>query len=137
MAKGKKIRKKKSKHGEGFKRTKKQWENSAAAHIGRFLDRMTTSDLLNLIAFGTGAYATYYGITKAAEVSEMIPDWLRFIAPLSPFLYQFTIPVDVAQKLTEMDKIVLALIGGYSTVKLAPIIVRAAVEAAPSAVVGA
>jgi len=134
MAKGKK---KKSKHGEGFKRTKKQWENSAAAHIGKFLDRMTTSDLLNLVAFGTGAYATYFGITKAADISAVIPDWLKIISPLSPFLYQIVIPTEVAANLSETDKIVLALIGGYSTVKLAPIIVRAAVEAAPSVIAGA
>ena len=120
-----KPKKKKSKHGKGFTRTKKQWENSFADHLGKFVDRLTFTDILNIFAFTSGAYATYWGITKAAEVSEMIPDWLRYIAPLSPFLYQITIPSDVAQKMTEMDKIVLALIGGYSTVKLAPVVVHA------------
>ena len=128
MGKGKK--KPKSVHGNGFTRTKKQWERSVSDHAGKFIDRMTVSDVLNLVAFGSGAYATYFGITKAAEISEIIPDWLKIISPLSPFLYQIVIPTEVAKNMSEMDKIILSLIGGYSLVKLAPIVVRAAVEAA-------
>ena len=123
---------KKNDHGRGFKRTQKQWENSFSDHLGKFVDRLTFTDVLNIIAFSGGTYATYQGITKAAEVSEAIPDWLKIISPLSPFLYQIVIPTEVAANMTEVDKVVLALLGGYSTVKLAPIVVRAAVEAAPS-----
>jgi len=132
-----KEKKKKSKHGEGFTRTKKQWEASFADHVGKFIDRLTFTDVLNIIAFSGGAYATYQGITKAAEVSEAIPDWLKWISPLSPFLYQLVIPTQIAADLSEVDKVVLALLGGYSTVKLVPVVVRAAVEAVPSAIAGA
>ena len=127
----------KTDHGKGFTRTKKQWENSFADHVGKFIDRLTFTDFLNIVAFSGGAYATYQGITKAAEVSEAIPDWLKWISPLSPFLYQLVIPTQIAADLSEVDKVVLALLGGYSTVKLAPVVVRAAVEAVPSVIAGA
>jgi len=131
------VKGKKNDHGRGFKRTQKQWENSFADHVGKFIDRLTFTDVLNIIAFSGGAYATYQGITKAAEVSEAIPDWLKFISPLSPFLYQLVIPAEVAANMTEVDKVVLALLGGYSTVKLAPIVVRAAVDVGQAALLGA
>ena len=133
----KKPKKQKSKHGEGFTRTKKQWENSFSDHLGKFIDRLTFTDVLNIVAFSGGAYATYQGITKAAEISEAIPDWLKIISPLSPFLYQIVIPTEIAKSINEVDKIVLSLLGGYSTVKLAPIVVRAAVDAGQSALLGA
>ena len=123
-------KKKVNDHGRGFTRTKKQWENSFSDHVGKFVDRLTFTDVLNIVAFSGGAYATYQGITKAAEVSAAIPDWLKIISPLSPFLYQIVIPTEVAANMNEVDKVVLALLGGYSTVKLAPIVVRAAVDAA-------
>ena len=116
--------KKRNNHGRGFKRTKKQWESSAATHIGKFIDRMTTSDVLNLIVFGAGAYATYKGIEAAAEVTQIIPDWLKWLSPLSPFFYQIVIPTEVAAKMSETDKIVASIIGGYSMVKLAPLVVQ-------------
>ena len=126
-----KKKKKKSKHGEGFRRTKKQWEASAADHIGKFIDRLTFTDVLNVIAFSGGAYATYKGIEGLAGIAEATPDWLQWAGTLvSPFLMQLFIPAEVAKNLNEVDKIVLALLGGYSTVKLAPVVVRAAVEAA-------
>jgi len=40
-------------------------------------------------------------------------------------------------RLTEVDKIVLALLGGYSTVRLAPIVIQATGEAVIGAVAGA
>lgn len=135
MVKGKK--KDSRAHGHGFTRTKKQWENSFSDHVGKFIDRLTFTDVLNIVAFSGGAYATYQGITKAAEVSAAIPDWLKWISPLSPFLYQLVIPTQIAADLSEVDKIVLALLGGYSTVKLAPIVVRAAVDVGQAAALGA
>jgi hypothetical protein len=101
-------------------------------HVGRFVDRLTMSDLLNVIAFSAGAYATYFGVTKAAELSSKIPDWLKIISSLSPFLYQIVIPSEVAKNMSETDKLVLALLGGYSTVKLAPVVVQATVSAGKS-----
>ena len=131
------VKGKKNDHGRGFKRTQKQWENSFSDHLGKFIDRLTFTDVLNIIAFSGGAYATYQGITKAAEVSEAIPDWLKIISPLSPFLYQIVVPTEVAANMTEVDKIVLALLGGYSTVRLAPIVIQATGEAVIGAVAGA
>jgi len=124
----------KNDHGRGFQRSAKQWENSIADHVGKFVDRLTFTDVLNMMAFGGGAYATYYGITKAAEVSEGIPDWFKILSPLSPLAYQLVIPTEVAANMTELDKIILALLGGYSTVKLAPIVVQASLEAGKSLV---
>jgi hypothetical protein len=103
-------------------------------HLGRFIDRLTATDVLNLIAFGAGSFATYYGIEKAADVSKAIPDWLKIISPLSPFLYQITIPTEVAKNMNETDKIILALLGGYSTVKLAPIVISEVTAAIKGAV---
>jgi len=37
---------KKNDHGRGFKRTQKQWENSFADHVGKFIDRLHVDDLL-------------------------------------------------------------------------------------------
>ena len=135
MVKGKTKKKKpKSKHGEGFKRTQKQWENSASDHIGKFIDRMTTSDVLNLVVFGAGAYSTYRGIQKAAELAENIPDWFKWLSGLSPFFYQLVIPAEIARQMSETDRIVASIIGGYSMVKLVPIVVRAAVETGQAAI---
>ena len=128
------VKKPRSDHGRGFQRSPKQWENSIADHVGKFVDRLTFTDVLNMMAFAGGAYATYYGITKAAEVSEGIPDWFKILSPLSPLAYQLVIPTEVAANMTEIDKIVLALLGGYSTVKLAPIVVQASLEAGKSLV---
>lgn len=116
-------------HGRGFSRSKKQWENSIADHVGMFIDRLTFTDVLNVIAFSGGAYATYFGIQKAAEVANVIPDWLKIISPLSPFLYQIVVPTEVAKNMSELDKVVLAMLGGYSTVRLAPIVIQATTEA--------
>jgi uncharacterized protein involved in cysteine biosynthesis len=130
MVKEKKKSLTKNSHGTGFKRTQKQWESSAATHIGKFLDRMTTSDILNLVVFGAGAYATYKGIEAAEEVTEIIPDWLKWLSPLSPFLYQLVIPTEIAARMSETDKIVASIIGGYSLVKLAPLVVQTIGQAA-------
>jgi len=130
MAKKPKKKRPRSAHGEGFTRTKKQWENSFSDHLGKFIDRLTFTDVLNIFAFSGGAYATYKGIEAAAGVADVIPDWLKWVSPLSPFLYQLVIPTEAAKNMNEVDKVVMALLGGYSTVKLAPIVVRAAVEAA-------
>ena len=102
--------------------------------IRRFLNRLTVTDAMNLIAFGAGSYATYKGITGLADITEIIPDWLKIISPLSPFLYQIVIPSEAAKKLTEVDKISLALLGGYSTVKLVPRLAEISTEALQAAV---
>ena len=113
------VKKPRSDHGRGFQRSPKQWENSIADHVGKFVDRLTFTDVLNMMAFAGGAYATYYGITKAAEVSEGIPDWFKILSPLSPLAYQLVIPTEVAANMTELDKIILALLGGYAVGKKA------------------
>lgn len=121
----KSLSKQSNKHGSGFHRTPRQWENSIATHIGKFVDRMTTSDILNLIIFGAGSYATYRGLEAAKATAEAIPDWLKFLSPLSPFLYQLVIPTETARNMTDVDKIIFSLIGGYSMIKLAPVVVQA------------
>jgi len=126
------AKKPKNDHGRGFRRSPKQWENSIADHVGKFVDKITVTDALNIVAFAGGAYATYYGINKAAEISKGIPDWFKILSPLSPLAYQLVIPTEVAKAMSETDKIVLALLGGYSTVKLIPYVVPAAESAIKS-----
>lgn len=102
--------------------------------VRRFLNRLTVTDVMNLIAFSAGSYATYKGIKGLEEVTEILPDWLKIISPLSPFLYQIVIPSEAAKKLSEFDKIVIALLGGYSTVKLVPRLAEITTEALQAAV---
>jgi len=44
---------------KGFSRSKKQWEESIARHIGKFIDNLKGEDLLNLISAGICAYAGF------------------------------------------------------------------------------
>jgi hypothetical protein len=121
--------------GKGFKRTKKQWENSIADHVGKFVDRLTMTDVLNGLVFAAGTYGTYKGICGLAEVSGAIPDWIKWIyGPASPFLYQLIGGSEAAKSLSELDRVILAVIGGYSMVKLAPVVIQTATSAISGAV---
>jgi len=57
------------KPNKGFTRTQREWEESIAGHIGRFLDRLTGEDLQNILItagityMGWKAYKSFYGVT--------------------------------------------------------------------------
>jgi len=53
------MAKKQRKPRKGFTRSKKQWEESIAGHIGKFIDNMKGDDLLNLFAAGVCAFGGY------------------------------------------------------------------------------
>ena len=131
------VKKEKEPYGKGFRRTQRQWENSITRHAGKFIDKLTLTDALNLVAFGAGSYATYRGIEAAAAVGEALPDWLKIISPLSPFLYQLVIPTETAKNMTALDRIALALLGGYSTIKFVPALAAQIAEQKPPVVPGA
>jgi len=107
-------------------------EEWAKKRLTRFVDRLSFTDCLNVVAFAGGAYATYFGLNAAAGLSENIPDWFKWLSPLSPFAYQLVVPIEVAKNLSEVDKVVLALLGGYSTVKLVPLAIQGLSEAGSS-----
>lgn len=48
-----------AKKRKGFSRSKKEWEESIATHIGKFIDRLTMKDLIELGLMGGLAYAGY------------------------------------------------------------------------------
>ena len=49
----------KRKARKGFTRSQKEWEETIAGHIGRFIDNLKGEDVLNLVAAGISAYAGY------------------------------------------------------------------------------
>jgi len=42
---------------KGFSRSQKQWEESIARHIGKFIDNLTAKDIETLLTYGIAAYA--------------------------------------------------------------------------------
>ncbi|GAH91058.1 unnamed protein product, partial [marine sediment metagenome] len=54
----KRKKKPKSKHGEGFTRTKKQWENSFADHVGKIIDNSSLKDIGEFAVMGLLAVMT-------------------------------------------------------------------------------
>lgn len=53
------LPRKKKKPRKGFSRSQKEWEESVARHIGKFIDNLKGEDLLNLISAGICAYAGF------------------------------------------------------------------------------
>lgn len=77
-------------HGSGFKRTQKQWENSLADHIGNFGDRLTFDDLIAIAVGGWAALHTQHPIHFLSGVlgyklarTDGIPSELTGIAILA------------------------------------------------------
>lgn len=52
------AKKRRKKPRKGFTRSKKEWEESAAGHIGKFIDRLRPADIIDLIAL---LGISYYG----------------------------------------------------------------------------
>jgi hypothetical protein len=44
-------------HGKGFKRTRQEWENSIADHIGKIIDNLTMDDMIRISVGLYGALA--------------------------------------------------------------------------------
>lgn len=104
------------------KEKQKSLKQSARAHIGKFIDRMTVSDVLNLLAFAAASYTSYVGVKtyEAIEPPSWLDPFLRIAAPLSPLLYQFYGTRQAVREAPESVKIALSLLAGYSVVKLVP-----------------
>lgn len=47
---------KRKRRNKGFKRSKKEWEESIAGHMGKFVDRLSAEDIVKLAMFGTSTY---------------------------------------------------------------------------------
>lgn len=50
---------KQKKPNKGFERTNKEWEQSIAGHIGKFIDGLRVPDVIELILYGGLAYLGY------------------------------------------------------------------------------
>jgi len=122
MVKGKK----KNDHGRGFKRTQKQWENSFSDHLGKFIDRLTFTDVLNIAAFSATAITTYRTVSFLAE-QEWKPEWWQTALGLAVFpmgMLAGALSVEGAKSMDEMDKIAVSILAGYGTIKLAPMVTQ-------------
>lgn len=64
------MAKKQRKPRKGFTRSQKEWEESIAAHIGRFIDRLSVRDVVYGVTFGLGAWHVYNLIPKKVWVIE-------------------------------------------------------------------
>jgi len=53
-----------TKKAKGFRRSQKQWEESTAEHIGKFIDKITINDIMKGSAFLGGAYLVHEFITN-------------------------------------------------------------------------
>ncbi|MBA7534788.1 hypothetical protein ES705_27037 [subsurface metagenome] len=102
MVKEKKL---KSDHGRGFKRTQKQWENSAADHIGKFVDKLTVRDLLYGASFLAGAFMIHTLLPKAENWLE--PGTFQ----IAPFVY-------AKKETAEMVWVAESLVGSYMLLKI-------------------
>lgn len=129
VKKAQRKKKPKGSHGHGFKRTSDEWQNSFADHIGKFVDRLTATDLMNMAIFGAGSYVTWRALETGEAISEATPAWIKIFSVTSPILYQVLAPAEVAANMTTLDKVIVSLIGGYGMVKLVPVTVQAAEKA--------
>lgn len=118
----------KKKPRKGFTRSKKDWEESVAGHIGRFVDKLTVNDVLNLTVFGAVGVSTYYGIGIVGE--QQPHDWLHHLitfGPMAPFYKYFeSLGIETAKNMTFEQKVLISILAGYGAVKLPSIIAQTA-----------
>lgn len=95
-------------------------------HLGKFADRLSLTDVMNLAAFGASSYMAYTAI-KGIEKAEY-PLWLEAVTPMFPVAYIWKnllqLSTTGAKMLTEEQKIAAALIAGYATLKLPGVVVQ-------------
>lgn len=111
---------------KGFKRSAKEWEETIAAHIRKFIDRLSVNDILNLLAFGSATYAAYMGIEAIEKVSESV-DLSALLLTLSPALTPFVPYIlykKVDGKISTAEKIIPSILAGYAVIKLGPSIIQ-------------
>lgn len=100
-----KEKKKKNDHGRGFKRSEKQWGNSIADHIGKFIDKLTLRDILYGVSFMAGAFMVHTLLPKNEN-------WLkRDTWQIAPFVY-------VDRETAENVWIAESLVGSYMLLKV-------------------
>lgn len=75
------AKEKKNDHGRGFKRTNKQWENSFADHVGKFIDRLSMRDVLYGLTFLGTAFTVHQFLPKAPSI------WPLDKWQIGPFVY--------------------------------------------------
>lgn len=100
-----KISLRKNDHGRGFKRTSKQWENSFADHLGKFIDRLSMRDVLYGLTFLGTAFTIHQFLPKAQSI---IPEdkW-----QIGPFVY-------VDRPVAEVAWIAESMAAAYMLLKL-------------------
>ena len=54
---------------KGFRRSKKEWEESVSLHVGKFIDKLTMDDLVKLSMFFTATwFSKEIGILRAEPI---------------------------------------------------------------------
>jgi len=113
---------------KGLSRSQKQWEESIAAHIGKFIDKLTLTDVMNIAVFGASSYVAYTSI-KDIEKAKF-PMWLNALSIISPvgFIWKGLLEISSvgAQMMTEEQKIATSLMAGYAALKLPSVVVQQA-----------
>lgn len=49
---------------KGFTRSQKEWEESIATHLGKFIDKLTPQQLIDFLAYGIAAYYGQEAVRK-------------------------------------------------------------------------
>ena len=62
------VKGKKNDHGRGFKRTKKQWENSFCDHVGKIIDNLDANQIMKIVAWASGSYLIFTTVKAAREI---------------------------------------------------------------------
>lgn len=113
---------------KGFSRSAKEWEESIAGHLGKFIDKLTLTDIMNIAAFASTSYLSYTAIKKIEKAE--FPAWLNALAFLSPVGYIWKTLLEIsstgAQMMSEEQKIATSLLAGYTALKLPSVVVQTA-----------
>ncbi|GAH96748.1 unnamed protein product [marine sediment metagenome] len=120
--------KKQRKPRKGFTRSQKEWEETIAAHIGKFIDKLTVTDVMNVAVFCSSSYVAYTTIKHMARAEY--PTWFEALKLVSPaaFIWGNLMQISSvgAELMTEEQKIASALMIGYGTLKLPSVVVSTA-----------
>lgn len=122
------MAKKLKKKRKGFTRSKKEWEETISRHIGTFIDKLTTTDIMNIGVFASSAYLSYSALKELEKTN--IPLWLTALQLTSPanFVWEglLLLSASGARMMTEEQKIATSLLAGYAALKLPSVVVQTA-----------
>lgn len=112
----------KTDHGRGFERTKKQWENSISDHVGKIIDNIDANQVMKFAAWAAGAYLIWDTAKKAREIPVIqaagtIASWVETFflgAPLAPPPAEMT---EADKMKADFEWALAAMVGSYVMVE--------------------